>query len=149
MIFKKLTVAETLADPRYSPLWHEYIEEAGYTAYSPEPDFRQYEAIEKQGIFDITGVYSDDGKMIGFFTFILNYLPHAKGQLLATVESLFLEKSERKGAAGLKLLKALKARATELGASTLLIGTRAGSRTEKVVERLGLEKQNTVWAAKL
>ncbi len=149
MVFKKMTCKQMLANPLYEGLWHEYRDEASYSAATLEPDFAHYQALEDTGNFDITGVFDDDGRLIGFFTLILSKLPHFKQQLLASTETLFLSKQERKGSAGVRVIKAMRERAKELGASSLLIGTRADSRGEKLCEALGFIKQNVVWATRL
>lgn len=149
MEFKKMTCDQMLANPLYEGLWHEYRDEAAYTAERLEPDFEHYKALEASGCFDITGVFDDDGSLIGFFTLILSRLPHFKAQLLASTETLFLSKSARKGSAGVRVIRQVQKRARELGASSLLVGTQAGSRGEKLCEALGFVRQNVVWAVKL
>ena len=76
-------------------------------------------------------------------------LPHFKAQLLASTETLFLSKDARKGSAGVRVVSQMQKRAKELGATTLLIGTRSGTRGERLCEVMGFERQNTVWAVKL
>nr|DAX28381.1 MAG TPA: acetyltransferase domain containing protein [Caudoviricetes sp.] len=149
MQFRKMTCEQMLANPLYEGLWHEYRDEAAYTAERLEPDFQHYQALEDTGNFDITGVFDDDGNLIGFFTLILSKLPHFKAQLLASTETLFLSKRARKGSAGVKLIMRVQERAKELGASSLLIGTQAGTRGDKLCEALGFVRQNVVWATRL
>lgn len=149
MKYKTMTCAQMLANPLYEGLWHEYRDEASYTAETAVPDFDHYQALEDMGNFDITGVFDDNNRLIGFFTLILSKLPHFKAQLLASTETLFLSKDARKGYAGVQLVRQMQKRAKELGASTLLIGTRAGTRGEKLCETMGFERQNTVWAVRL
>lgn len=149
MFFKQMTCAQMLANPLYEGLWHEYRDEAAYTAETAEPDFAHYQALEDTGRFDITGVFDDDGSLIGFFTLILSMLPHFKAQLLASTETLYLSKHSRKGSAGVRVIKQMQQRAKELGATTLLIGTRSGTRGERLCEVMGFERQNTVWAVRL
>lgn len=149
MIFKQMTCSQMLANPLYEGLWHEYRDEAAYTAETAEPDFAHYQALEDTGCFDITGIFDDGGALIGFFTLILSKLPHFKAQLLASTETLFLSKDARKGSAGVRVVSQMQKRAKELGATTLLIGTRSGTRGERLCEVMGFERQNTVWAVKL
>ena len=83
----------------------EYSKEcANRTLAASPPNEDQYVKLEEMGLLKAAGAFDGD-TLVGFVAVVFSFVPHFKGEALASTESLFLSKSFRTGANGLKLLK--------------------------------------------
>lgn len=154
MIFQQMCYSEMLQVPRLMELVQAYTDGATYKSFHKGVDLELYEALADKGLLDITAVFEDDTKtLIGFFTIILTRIPHAKDQLIASCDSLFLDEKARKGLAGVEFVRQIENRAKALGADSLFVATGFGTRAERLLECLsesmGIERLSTMWAIKL
>jgi GNAT superfamily N-acetyltransferase len=111
-----------------------------------EPQRETYEAMEKVKAFRCFAAYSytDVGNfllgkdpsalIVGFISIIRAVMPHS-GQLLATVESLFVDPAYRGTGAGAKLLSTAEQYAVDSGCVALTCMSRIGSAFDKVLSR--------------
>jgi len=118
--------AEILAQG--SDLFHAYAEECaipeiGHT--NPQAD--TYAAMERAGIAQCFGVYSD-AELVGFASVLTSLLPHY-GKKVAVVESIFISPKFRP-LASLDLMKAIEQHSTLSGCVAILYSAPAGSRFE-------------------
>lgn len=105
-----------------------------------EPQYMQYEAMEKAGVLQCFGAYLpighplDDPILIGFASVLSAVMPH-HGKRVATVETIFVSAQHRDSAAGNALLTAAERYAEELDCVAILYLARIGSPFEKVLLR--------------
>ena len=127
-----------------------------------EPQRATYEAMEKAGALQCFAAYSyaDFGDfvigrdasalLIGIVSVIRASMPHS-GQLVATVESLFVDPDYRGTGAGAKLLFAAEQYAEDSGCVALTCMARVGSTFDKVLSRRDgyalTHMQHTRWLA--
>lgn len=142
--FKPISVKEAFTSPNFEELATEYRNESGNPYLPQKPNREHYESLERSGVFHAIGAF-DNSELVGFGAFLLINLPH-HSELLASFESLFLAKEYRKGTAGLRLIRALRDHAKEKGAVGVYYGCRAGSRLERLFDRLpNVERMDVVF----
>lgn len=122
----------------------EYSKEcANRTLAASPPNEDQYVKLEEMGLLKAAGAFDGD-TLVGFVAVVFSFVPHFKGEALASTESLFLSKSFRTGANGLKLLQWAQQTAVLYGAAGLFVSAPAGSRLEKLLAHKA-EKTNSVF----
>lgn len=142
--FKPISVKEAFTSPNFAELATEYRNESGNPYLPQKPNREHYENLERSGALFGLGAF-DNSELVGFGAFLLINLPH-HSELLASFESLFLAKEYRKGTAGLRLIRALRDYAKEKGAVGVYYGCRAGSRLERLFDRLpNVERMDVVF----
>lgn len=144
LVFKSVSVSEIFSCVGFDDLVSEYMTESGnpFLPKNPNPDY--YRELEEKAGFSVIGVFDAD-RLVGFGSFVLTVVPHYS-TVTASVESVFLSKAYRRGAEGLRLVRALSALAKIKGASGIYWGCRSGSRLEKIFEsRSRFKKMNTVF----
>ena len=92
-----------------------------------------YSAMERAGALHCFAAYSED-TLIGFASVLTARMPHT-GDLVATLESLFVEPLHRDTGAANMLLDAAEQYALDTGCSDLTYAARVGSRLDKVLSR--------------
>ncbi len=148
MEFRQMTFEAMAGDANLPALIADYAQGARYKSFDKQVDLDMYKSLYGAGVLDITGVF-DEGCLVGFFTIILTRIPHAKGQKIASADSLFLAPRCRKGVAGVRLIKAIRQRAKDLGADTLFIATGTDTKADRLLSHLGMERLSTMWAERL
>lgn len=143
MRYERIKVAELFSYPEFPGLVDEYMAESGNLKLPKNPQIEIYQAIEDAGRLGVVAVFNGS-HLVGFAVFILTVLPHYS-TVTASVESIFITKKQRKGAAGLVLIEEMKRYAKDQGAQGVYIGCRVGSRLERLLEKLGKEKINSVF----
>lgn len=146
MEIRRTTWAEAFERPEFGRLLADYSSESGSPFMKGAPDPAEYIAAEEAGQFILLGAFEGD-RFLGGINLSLYRIPHY-AEPLAAVESIYLDKPYRKGAAGLRLLRAAEDAAREAGAKVLMVGTRCGSRFEEMCRRL-YTPVNTVFQAQL
>lgn len=132
-----------------SDLIREYAAECSISAIGqPDPQADIYELMENSGLMKCFGVYRD-AQMVGFATVLVSLLPHY-GQRVATVESLFVTASERKGLTSGRLLKNVEAYANASGCVAILYSAPTGGALEVVLnDHKDYERTNVVYCRRL
>ena len=137
-----------LAAPNWSALLDAYAAECGNTGIgTPEMQVNTYRALEASGALKIAAAYHD-GELAGFLFYLLAVLPHY-GRLVAVSESYFVDPARRDTGAGLALLRAAEAGATDAGAVGLLMSAPAGGRLDRMLAASRYEHTNAVWFKRL
>lgn len=109
-------------------------------------DWELLETFEKLGRL-ITIIARDNGKAVGYATFIMQNHFHAKNALCAHCDALFLSKSSRKGLAGYKLLKESKDILSKLYPNVIIMWHVTTLRDfSKILIKLGYRKFETIYA---
>lgn len=112
-----------------------YTAESGTPELGPaRPVQQQYEALDFAGMWRCIGAF-EGGALVGFVTVLVT--PHLHfGCNVASTESLWLDPSHRHGPAGLRLIRAAKQLAQDMGARALFVSAPHGSRLEQLCRRL-------------
>lgn len=115
---------------------------------TPNPQRETYARMESAGLMHSFGMF-DGADLVGFAAVLVFILPHY-GKQVATVESLFIRKSHRRGFVGTQFLRHVEAWAAEKKCEVVLYNARAGSRLEKLLFSLKrYQRTNSVflWSA--
>ena len=132
--FRPVTVAEVFGAPDADMLISEYMAEAGNPFLPQKPNVDYYRRAEEAGAFRVVGAFSGE-RLVGFGSFVLTVIPHYS-TVTASVESVFLSKEFRLGAAGVRLINAVSHAAKDAGASGIYWGCRSGSRLVTLFARV-------------
>jgi len=143
-VLRKVTADDMLADPMFYILVVEYEQE------SANPELGRYDwqapiyrALEEEGKLHIVAAYNG-GKLVGFATAITSILPHC-GKLIASTESLFVSKEQRKGRLGMNLVEELEYLAKQNGAMALFLTAPVNGALGKLAPRMGYRHTNEVF----
>lgn len=144
LTFRPVTVAEVFSAPDADMLISEYMAESGNPFLPQKPNVDYYRKAEESGAFKVIGAFSGE-RLVGFGSFVLTVIPHYS-TVTASVESVFLSKDFRRGAAGFRLINAVSQSAKDAGASGIYWGCRSGSRLETLFARVPrFTRMNTVF----
>ena len=109
------------------------------------PDWRAYAELDRVNALRVFTARKD-GKLVGYFVFIVSKALHYADHLFANNDIIFLTKPARKGLTGVKLIKfaidSLKAE----GITKLHINTKAHQPFDPILERLGFEEIERVYS---
>ena len=120
------------------------MSESGNPFLPQKPNVDYYRRAEEAGAFRVVGAFSGE-RLVGFGSFVLTVIPHYS-TVTASVESVFLSKEFRLGAAGVRLINAVSHAAKDAGASGIYWGCRSGSRLETLFARVPrFTRMNTVF----
>lgn len=145
-MIEQVTFAEIEADPDFSILVDEYAAESRnreLPAPTIQPDI--YRRLEAAGTLHIFAAKSES-RLIGFLFLMVSVNGH--GVWLAMTESIFVGKAHRMGGAGVKLLRAAKAKVAELGVPGLYVTAPKDSVLAETLPRLGFVKTNELFFMK-
>lgn len=119
-------------------LWEHYDEVALYRDAIPlDPDWGKYEYMEQESSLVAVGA-RDDGRLIGYSVFFLNWHIHYKRSLYAANDVLFLEKAYRtKSSAGIRLIKESEKMLRARGVERILFHVKLDHDFRKILHRLG------------
>lgn len=124
---RKCRAAEIFDDPRSSDLIAEYSAECAIALVGkPAPQRDAYECLEIACGAQSFAAYDDAGKLCGFALIIVAIVPHYTLSC-ATVESLFVSRSQRKSGLGAKLMHSVEEAARWAGCEAIFYSAPVGS----------------------
>lgn len=148
MKVSQCSVAEIFDDERFEELIAEYAAESkAEEAPDYDPDRDLYERLEKMGVLHTVKVVYR-GKMIGFALVLVNQVPHYKA-LLATTESVFVEKAMRWTGAGLALIRSAEKIAKLHGCKALFVSAPTGGSINKLMPNIKYRECHKVYTKML
>lgn len=143
-IIRACTVAEIEQSATLEDLLSAYEQESHIPELgSVGANMAAYRDMEARGAMHAVGAFSPE--LVGLATLLIYGLPHYAGRMVAAMESFFVMPSARRGGIGIKLLRAAEQRASELGATALLVSAPVGGRLEKVLPRTGFRETNRIF----
>ena len=101
----------------------------------PNCQVDMYEHMQDLGVIHVLGAFKQ-GTLVGILVIVASVIPHY-GVMMASTESFFVRPHERKGGAGLALLKEAEVLSAELGATGLLVSAPFGGRLAEVLPKKG------------
>jgi len=132
-MIRKVSYSELFMNESFQDLVEQYGEECSSLG-SPNPDPLLYAILEKSGGFQAFGVY-DGGRLIGFGSVLVYVLPHF-GRKIASSESVFISKENRKSWLGIDLLDEMKDYAKERECEKFLWSAPVGSHFDQLLSVL-------------
>lgn len=112
------------------------------------PDWDRYEEAEKHGA--LRGFTARvDGKLVGYFVVLVTRSLHYQDHFFAMNDILYLHPDHRKGMAGVKLIKFATDCLADDGVSVVFINTKMHRPFGPILERLGFDHVEQVYAKRL
>ena len=144
MKIEQIPVSQIFAHKDFSKVVEAYCSESGNPDLgSAMPSLEWYERMEGAGLFRICGAFDDD-RLVGVVSVTAVFYPHF-GKVVASCESIWLDKDYRKGTTGLRLINKAKAMAKEMGAVGIYFGAREDSRLSQMYERMFVPMNRLYW----
>lgn len=139
-------VETTLIDklPRVRELLAEHDAEMPF----PAPlrlDVDRYGYLERAGLLVCLAAMQGD-EIVGYSVGVLCPHPHHADMLILSNDTLFLRKTERKGRAGVDLIRATERAAREHGAGMACFNAEPGTALEALMPRLGYGVRNIIFS---
>lgn len=140
-------------DREREALWQEHYNEfweVHQGRMSMDPDRTFYEGLDRQGMLEVI-IARKLGRMVGYCLMVIKRHNHY-GALCAFEDSYFLTASERRGGAGFRLISKSVEVARHRGAvrgywmTKALEGENAPPSVDRIFEKLGMTRMDTVWA---
>ena len=129
------------------PHWHEVAKHKDRMVLAP--DWDKYAALEGQAKLFVVYVLDDDYNLLGYsFNFLDTHI-HYKDLLVASNDALYVSPEARNSMAGMRLICATKARASELGAALMLWHAKQGSQLDKLFIAKRLQVQDVIYSEPL
>jgi len=113
-----------------------------------KPDVEKYLAVEARGALMMIGAYRGV-RLIGYSVNIVTNNLHYADLIMCQNDVLFLTKDERKGSAGLRLIRETERLARERGAQIALWHAKPGTNLDKLMPRMGASVQDVIWKVNL
>lgn len=113
-----------------------------------KPDVERYFAIEALGWLMVIGAYRGT-RLIGYSVSIVTNNLHYADLIMCQNDVLFLTRDERKGSAGLRLIRETERLARERGAQIALWHAKPGTNLDKLMPRMGATVQDVIWKVNL
>lgn len=113
-----------------------------------KPDFEKYYALDHTGELLVIGAYRGDN-LIGYSVNIITNNLHYADLIMCQNDVLFLTASERKGAAGLRLIRKTQALAKLEGAQIMLWHAKPETNLDQLMPRMGGTVQDVIWKVNL
>lgn len=144
---KKVTFSELYGHPEWSALEREYIEEtANKDVPSPGAQAARYFELEARGALVCLAVL-DGGRLAGLAVLAVLSSQHYPFPIVST-DAVFIRRKWRKGALGLRLLRAMGKTAAELGSPGLTFQAPPGSTLDRLCSAMGMtHTHNLYWCA--
>ena len=138
----------TLEEIEQSATLPELLAEYGRESSIPElgkssPCMTTYRQMAASGVLHVIGAFSPE--LVGIAAVLIFGIPHYAGRRIASMESIFVTSSARRGGTGLKLLHAAEQCAREQGAMALMVSAPVGGRLATVMSRSGYRETNRVF----
>lgn len=145
MKIERVPVASIIKAVDADALFAEYFDECGNKSLSagPKPDLDRYVLLENAGVF-VSLVAKEGEEVVGFVGLLVSDVLHFSAKT-AVVESIFLTKSHRKGANGIRLLRAAIKQAKELGAVGVYASAPVGSSFDRLCSLLRAKHMNNMY----
>lgn len=113
-----------------------------------KPAEAQYLAIEASGCLMVLGAYRGT-RLIGYSVNLVTPNLHYSDLTQCQNDVLFLTKDERKGSAGLRLIRKTHELAIDRGARIMLWHAKPGTNLDKLMPRMGASVQDVIWKVNL
>jgi hypothetical protein len=113
-----------------------------------KPDVERYYGIEALGWLMVIGAYRGS-KLIGYSVNIVSNNLHYADLIQGQNDVLFLTKDERKGSAGLRLIRQTHKLMKMEGAKIMLWHAKPGTNLDKLMPRMGGTVQDVIWKVNL
>lgn len=134
--------------PECIPLWEEH-----YAEFEPVherrlemcPDVAAYEALDRQGMLHIL-VARSAGRMVGYHLVVTRPHIHYAKSMCGFEDSYFLSKPFRRGRTGIRLFTEMFKHLDRIGVARSFYMTKEFNSIGVLLQRLGLQKIDTVWA---
>jgi GNAT superfamily N-acetyltransferase len=144
-MIRQISVDELVGCSEFPALLQEYADECPPKSGMPniynKPTYR---ALEESGALHSFGAFGEDGELRGFVTLIITILPKYT-LLIGATESFFVASKHRKTGAGIRLLRAAEAKASEAGAFGMFVSAPAGGRLAEVMPRSGYKESDIIF----
>lgn len=126
--------------------WEEVALDRSSTPLSPDWDV--YRAIDAAGGFH-TVTARDSGKLVGYSIYVVSKNLHYASVYQAETDVFYLAPSYRKGLAGVRLLKFSEKTLKEKGVNKVISKAKLHNQVGKLLEMIGYNPIETVYAKKL
>lgn len=113
-----------------------------------KPDFEKYYAMDDFGALLVIGAYRG-GELIGYSVNIISQNLHYADLRQCQNDVLFLTKDERKGSAGLRLIRKTQEMARLEGAKIMLWHAKPETNLDQLMPRMGGAVQDVIWKVNL
>lgn len=113
-----------------------------------KPDFERYYALDDTGSLLVIGAYRGE-RLIGYSVNIVTNNMHYADLEMCQNDVLFLTKSERKGSAGLRLIRKTQELARFEGAQIMLWHAKPETNLDQLMPRMGGTVQDIIWKVNL
>lgn len=113
-----------------------------------KPDFDKYYALDETGELLVIGAYRGD-RLIGYSVNLITNNLHYADLMMCQNDVLFLTKSERRGAAGLRLIRKTQEMAKLEGAQIMLWHAKPETNLDQLMPRMGGTVQDVIWKVNL
>ena len=145
MELKTISFAEVANHPAFAALCDEYLAESGNAdigGHCVNTDY--YSLLESIGQFFVIGAFKN-ADLVGFAFLVLNEHPHYS-QMIGICDAIFVDKKHRKGAAGLRLIRAVQSLAKEKGVKGVYFSAPEGSRLSMLYAHIFKPTDRVYWA---
>lgn len=113
-----------------------------------KPDFEKYFAMDHLGALLVIGAYRG-GKLIGYSVSFISQNLHYADLCQCQNDVLFLTMSERRGSAGLRLIRKTQEMAALEGAQIMLWHAKPDTNLDRLMPRMGGTVQDVIWRVNL
>lgn len=113
-----------------------------------KPDVEKYLAVEARDALMVIGAYRGT-RLIGYSVNIVTNNLHYSDLIMCQNDVLFLTRDERKGSAGLRLIRETERLARERGAQIALWHAKPDTNLDKLMPRMGGTVQDVIWKVNL
>lgn len=107
------------------------------------PDWKSYAALEHAGLLRIFSA-REEGTLVGYCAFFVNYHLHHNKSLVAVNDCLFLHPDYRKGTCGIKLIKFCEDQLKKLGVDKITWHITVKKDFRPILHRLGYVDEEVV-----
>lgn len=125
-----------------------YEEIAHYKDIALAPNAAAYRKLASRGVMRAYTV-RDAGDLVGYAVFLVRRNPHYWGSLQAIQDVLYLEPAYRRGMTGVRLLRHAEERLRAEGVQVVYHHVKRTNRMGELLERLGYEHVDQVYAKRL
>lgn len=113
-----------------------------------DPDVETYQLIEERGRLLPLGLYTDDGVLIGYSVNIIARNLHYD-LIMCQNDVLYVQRDWRKGATGLRLMRATEDMAREAGCDIMLWHAKQDTNLQHILPRRGYRVQDIIFSKEL
>jgi hypothetical protein len=113
-----------------------------------KPDFETYYNLDELGALLVIGAYRGD-RLVGYSVNLISKNLHYADLVQCQNDVLFLDKSERKGSAGLRLIRKTQELARFEGAKIMLWHAKPETNLDQLMPRMGASVQDVIWKVNL